>query len=98
MPGSKTKYSIEYHPKVVKDDIPKLDEKIKDIIERKIDKLTEEPTLGTPLRGKLAGCYRLKVSKYRIVYKIYDEKLIILVIAIGKRENLFVYKTAEKRT
>ena len=97
MPGSKAKYSIEYHPKVVEDDIPKLDEKIKDIIERKIDKLTEEPGLGTALRGKLAGCHRLKISKYRIVYRLYDEKLIILVIAIGKRDNLFVYKTVEKR-
>ena len=97
MPGSKNKYSIEYHPKVVKDDIPKLDEKIKDIIERKIEKLIEEPHLGTALRGKLAGCYRLKISKYRIVYKVYNEKLIILVIAIGKRDNLFVNETAEKR-
>ena len=97
MPGSKAKYSIEYHPKVAEDDIPKLDEKIKNIIERKIIKLIEEPHFGTALRGRLIGCYRLKISKYRIVYKVYDEKLIIFVIAIGKRDNLFVYKTAEKR-
>lgn len=97
MPGSKSKYSIEYHPRVVEYDIPKLDEKIKDIIERKIVKLIEEPLFGIALRGRLSGCYRLKISKYRIVYKVYDEKLIILVIAIGKRENLFVYRAAEKR-
>lgn len=97
MHGDKNKFAIEYLSPVVKEDIPKLDKHIKEIIQRKIEKLVDEPYLGLPLRGELAGCYKLRISKYRVVYKIFQVELIILIIAIEKRENLAVYKTALKR-
>ena len=97
MPGDEANYRIEYLPEVVKIDIPKLDKKIRNIIKRKFERLIHEPLLGLPLRGNLAGCYKLRISKYRVVYKTYNDQLIILVIAIGKREELAVYKSAEKR-
>ncbi len=70
MPGD-NKYSIEYLLEVVERDIPKLDHKVKNIIKRKIEKLATDPNLGIPLRAKLSGCYKLKVSKYRIIYKVF---------------------------
>ncbi len=94
MLGNKDKYTIEYLPRVISEDIPKLDKRIKEIIRRKIEKLIEEPYLGFPLRGNLAGFYKLKVSNYRIVYKIQNDRLIILIIAIGKRDNNLVYEIA----
>lgn len=97
MLGNKRQYLIEYLAEVAAKDIPKLDYKVKNIIKRKIEKLTSEPYLGIPLRERLAGCYKLKVSKYRIIYKIYNDRLIVLVIAIGKRDDLEAYKIAEKR-
>ena len=97
MPGNKPSYKILYSSDVIKNDLPKLDNKIQGIIKRKIEQLKFEPYLGLPLRGKLARLYKLKVSKYRIVYGIDNDKLFILVIAIGKRDNFFVYKIAEKR-
>ena len=97
MPGDKETYTIEYLQRVITEDIPKLDNKVKLIIQRKIEKLTNEPCLGYPLRGKLSGYYKLKISKYRVVYKIINERLIILIIAIGKRANSLIYKIAEKR-
>ena len=33
----------------------------------------------------------------RIVYKIIDEEIIVEVIAIGKRDNMEVYKQASDR-
>lgn len=97
MHGDRTIYTIEYLDEVVKNDIPKLDIKVNNIIKRKIEKLSYEPHLGFPLRGNLAGCYKLKISKYRIVYKVYKNKLVILVIAIAKREKLEAYTIAGKR-
>lgn len=97
MPGSKPEYKIFYSSDVIKIDIPRFDNKIKSIIERKIERLKHEPYLGLPLRGKLAKFYKLKVSKYRVVYEIQSNNLIIIIIAIGKRDNLFVYETAKKR-
>lgn len=97
MPGNKPEYKILYSSDVIKTDLPKLDNKIKSIVKRKIEQLKHNPYLGLPLRGKLAKFYKLKVSKYRVVYEVNNNNLIIIVIAIGKRDNLFVYKIAEKR-
>ena len=97
MPGNKQEYKVFYSSDVIKYDFSKLDNKVKNIIKRKIELLKYEPCLGLPLRGKLSKLYKLKVSKYRIVYEIRNEQLIIAIIAIGKRDNLFVYKLAEKR-
>jgi mRNA-degrading endonuclease RelE of RelBE toxin-antitoxin system len=33
----------------------------------------------------------------RIVYKVIDEKIEIFIIAVGKRDDMSVYKTANKR-
>ncbi|MBI3590076.1 MAG: type II toxin-antitoxin system RelE/ParE family toxin [Candidatus Melainabacteria bacterium] len=97
MPGNKNKYLIEYLPQVINKDLLGLNKEIKDLIKRKVERLIEEPLLGFPLKGKLSGYFKLKISKYRIVYKIINDQLIILIIAIGKRDNFFVYSLAEKR-
>lgn len=96
MPGNKA-YTLELEERVIKEDLPKLDSKVKDLIKKKILKLKEDPFLGRPLRGSLFGCYKLKISKYRVIYKIRNNELIIIVVAIGKRENSVIYKLAEKR-
>lgn len=97
MSGNRETYQIEYLPRVLRDDIPKLDTKVKSIIQRKVEKLIEEPHLGYPLRGSLAGYYKLRTSKYRVVYKVFNDQLLILIIAIGKRADSLIYKITEKR-
>ena len=97
MPGNKPSYKILYSSDVIKNDLPRLDNKIKDIIRKKIEKLMVEPELGLPLRGKLSKLYKLKVSKYRVLYQIDGYNLMIIIIAIGKRDHSMVYKLAEKR-
>ena len=97
MPGNNPSYEILYSSDVVRNDLPKLDNKVKDIIRKKIEKLKTEPNLGLPLRGKLSKLYKLKISKYRVLYQIDNYDFMIIVIAIGKRDNSIVYKLAEKR-
>jgi mRNA interferase RelE/StbE len=48
---------------------------------------------GHPDRYKI----KLKHLGYRLVYEVQDLQLIVLVIAIGKREDNWVYRQAEKR-
>ena len=55
---------------------------------------------GQPLKGNLAGCYKMKHQKLglRIVMRDIDNQpTIIEIVAIGKRERSTVYKNAEKR-
>lgn len=96
-PGSKFHYKVYYSSDVIKYDIPKLDNKIKGIIKRKIEKLIYEPYLGLPLKGKLAKLYKLKVSKYRVVYETDSKNQTVIIIAVGKRADSYIYKIAEKR-
>ena len=40
---------------------------------------------------KLSGrdAWRIRVGKYRVIYEVYDDKLIILVISIGQRKDIY---------
>ncbi|MDE9590447.1 type II toxin-antitoxin system RelE family toxin, partial [Xenorhabdus bovienii] len=40
---------------------------------------------------------KLKSSGYRLVYEINDNKVVLLVIAVGKRADDEIYKLADKR-
>ena len=56
-------------------------------IQATIDKLIDNPLLGKPLKGELAGQRRLRVGRYRIVYA-FDEKT-IYVVSIDERKDVY---------
>lgn len=43
--------------------------------------------------------YKIKLQKagYRLVYEVRDRELVVVVVAVGKRERNEVYKLAERR-
>jgi mRNA interferase RelE/StbE len=41
---------------------------------------------------------KLKSSGYRLVYEVIDDQVVVLVIAIGKREGNKIYEVAKLRT
>lgn len=47
----------------------------------------------------MKDCYKIKLSTvgYRLVYKVIEEKVVIQVITVGRRDKNYVYKTAIKR-
>jgi mRNA interferase RelE/StbE len=85
-----------YHPDVKKIDIPKLDSRRKTMIRRAIEeRLTSRPEVfGRPLRGSLKGYWKLRVGGYRIVFKLFKGKLLVLTIVDRKT----VYRQSEGRT
>ena len=54
-----------------------------------IDRLAENPYVGSALKGQLRGLRRIRVGDYRVVYEIQDEKLVILVIGIAHRRDIY---------
>lgn len=88
-------YLVFYHEKVVAEDIPKLGESARRTIKRAIEtRLVEAPELyGKPLRKSLAGYRKLRVGDYRVIFKIQESNVKILVIAHRKE----AYSRAEKR-
>jgi mRNA interferase RelE/StbE len=69
--------------------LKKLDNHTKKIIIKKIEQLQFDSKLGKPLSGTLSGLWRLRVDKYRVIYQIQNNKLIIFVLNIGYRKNIY---------
>lgn len=88
-------YKITYHPKVVKEDIPKFDQKTKNRIKKSIEfKLLEQPELySNQLRNTLGDYRKLRVGDYRVIFKIIKKEIKILII--GHRKD--VYKSVLNR-
>jgi len=40
---------------------------------------------------KLSGrsAWRIRIGNYRIIYEIQDQKLVILIVAVGHRKNIY---------
>lgn len=58
------------------------------IIDR-IDLLRDNPGAGSVLKGELSGLRRVRVGTYRVVYEIRDQELVILVVRIGHRREVY---------
>ena len=86
------KYQVEYLPQVIKI-LEKMDKFTKRIIVEWIEKNLvdcENPRLhGKALTADRVGQWRYRIGDYRIIAKIEDDKLIILVIAIGHRKEIY---------
>jgi mRNA interferase RelE/StbE len=44
---------------------------------------------GQPLSGNKAGLWRYRVGNYRIICKIEDEVLVVFVIGVGHRKEIY---------
>ena len=67
----------------------KLDKFDQQRIVKKLRLLRQNPFLGKPLRGNLAGLWSLRVGKYRVIYQIKHDELIIFVLDVGHRKKIY---------
>jgi mRNA interferase RelE/StbE len=51
--------------------------------------LSKDPYQGKALSGEFKGLYRWRSGKFRIVYEIQQEVLIVLVLRIGHRKDVY---------
>ena len=86
------KYRVEYTKTAVKQ-LKKMDRKIASLILSFIeDKLLncENPRLyGKALRGDLTDIWRYRVGNYRILAKIEDEIVLITIVEVGHRKEIY---------
>ena len=91
-------YSLEFKPKALKE-WKKLDYSIKLQFHKKLQERLVTPRV---LHSKLSGfpnVYKIKLrsSGFRLAYEVVDEKVIVVVLSVGKRENNAVYAEIAKR-
>nr|WP_236829021.1 type II toxin-antitoxin system RelE/ParE family toxin [Bartonella schoenbuchensis] len=51
--------------------------------------LEDVRVVGKPLRGPLSGLWRYRVGDYRILCDLHDKELLVLVLAVGHRKNIY---------
>jgi mRNA interferase RelE/StbE len=90
------KYKLKFLPEALKE-WHQLDGSIKLIFRKALKKRLIQPKVpGSELHGDLKDCYKIKLLKhgYRLVYTIEDHELMVLILAIDKRENSIAYQSA----
>ncbi|MBN2858753.1 MAG: type II toxin-antitoxin system RelE/ParE family toxin [Sphaerochaetaceae bacterium] len=56
---------------------------------RKLEKCDDPRTRGKPVSKNLSGYWRYRIGNYRIISRIYDAELVMLVLAIRKRDVFY---------
>ncbi len=82
-------YKVEFS-KAASKQFKKLPVNLQGRIQIKIDELATEPRPdGVKKLKDRENAYRIKVGDYRILYKIIDDILLITVIKIGHRKDVY---------
>jgi mRNA interferase RelE/StbE len=86
------RYEIEFDPSAEKE-FSKLDNSVQKAVQKYLNKeqLRHNPrAFGKALRYSLYGLWRYRVGNYRLIVDIQDDILIILVLEIDHRKDIYV--------
>jgi mRNA interferase RelE/StbE len=85
-------YSIIFSKKALKQ-LKKLDKYTASLItgwlRKNIEGCTDPRQYGKGLTSNRSGEWRYRVGNYRVIAEIKDEQVIVLVVAIGHRSNIY---------
>ena len=91
-------YNLEFLEEA-KREWEKLNPTIRQQLKKKLVQILENPRIS---KNQLSGSknrYKIKLRSigYRLVYEVIDQEVVVLVVAVGRRENNQVYKAADNR-
>lgn len=69
--------------------IGKLDKTVKERVGKAIKKLSEQPELGKRLTGLLSDRRSYRVGDRRILYKVKKNEVLILILTVGHRRDVY---------
>lgn len=86
-------YRLEAH-NAVKKDLKKISSQAaKEIVNKVLPKIVQDPFVNLSLVGPLKGYFKFVFYfngvDYRIIYQIYHQRKIVFIIAIGPREKFY---------
>jgi len=82
------RYAIVFAPRAKKE-INWLPQKIKNRIANTLEILAFNPYSGKALKGELKGLFSYRIGDYRIIYDIVRQKLIIEIIKVMHRREVY---------
>lgn len=78
----------------------KLDAQTRDQFKKKLTERLNAPHVPAAKLSGVKDRYKIKLRNigYRLVYEVHDMEVIVVVVAVGRRDRNAVYKAAQKRT
>ncbi|WP_094585349.1 type II toxin-antitoxin system RelE/ParE family toxin [Synechococcus sp. BO 8801] len=90
-------FELAFHPEALRE-WHKLAGDIRETFKKKLAERLIQPRIpASKLRGS-SDRYKIKLraAGFRLVYEVRDQQLLVLVIAIGKRDRQAVYRQADR--
>jgi mRNA interferase RelE/StbE len=82
-------YSIQFTPRAYRD-LSALDRAIQQRLRRRIDRLAEDPfPVGAKKLHAEEPFYRIRVSDYCVIYQVEASELVVIVVKIGHRREVY---------
>ncbi len=83
-------YKVAYLDSI-EEDLKKLDKAVvKKILNRIEAYLAQDPKeLGKPLKGDFQGYWRYRWGDYRVIYRIAEKEILIIVLRISHRKEVY---------
>lgn len=72
-----------------KKNIEGLDPSVRELVRKAVESLAAEPEKGKPLSHELTGLRSLRTSDYRIIYRVRGGELVVLVVTVGHRREVY---------
>jgi mRNA interferase RelE/StbE len=83
------KYRIEFSPTAASQ-FRKLPKEVQTRLKQRIDSLAENPfPRGIKKLSAEENLYRLRIGDYRIIYQVQGKTLLVLILKLGHRKNVY---------
>jgi mRNA interferase RelE/StbE len=91
-------FKLEFLPSALKE-WEKLGATLRDQLKKKLIARLELPRVGADALYGMPDHYKIKLRSagYRLVYRVEDKRVVVTVVAVGKRQRGDVYEAAKKR-
>ncbi len=83
---------MTYRPRIppeVAGVIRRLHPDLKRSVKNALRALSEDPSAGEPLRRELAGLWKFRVRRFRIIYAVERSSRVLRVVAVGHRRTIY---------
>lgn len=87
-----TRHRILFDKRYIKE-LAKIPKSIQESIRQKVQGLVDNPRPEGSLKlqgSKKSPLYRIRCGDYRVIYTVKDEVLIVLVVDVGYRRNIYL--------
>lgn len=90
-----TSYELQFLPSALKE-WRRLDATIKEQFKQRLAARLIHPHVETARLHGMPDCYKIKLRAigYRLVYRVDERAITVVVVAVGKRERESVYRAA----